>query len=139
MKKGASITQATTAQNIHDPNVLVVLRRGSFLIEYNKSETLQLGSGVNHEGKSINTGIKPICIGVAAKLIAIAIVVIAGLNAEAITTEQRNRVANVERAGIGKTPPQNPAPMARPTCVPESDFAGLTSLVSNQFLIVDIS
>jgi hypothetical protein len=124
---------------MHAPKVFVVFIIGSFFMEYNKSETLQLGRGVNHDGRSMKTGINAICSGVTARFIAIAIVVIAGLNEEDIATEHMNKVANVDIAGMGNTPPQNPEPNARPICEPERDFAGVTSLSLNHNLTADIS
>jgi hypothetical protein len=114
IKKGAIVAQATTAHIIHAPNVFVVCIRGFVFMESIKSDTLQLGREEYFDGKSMKNGMSISWIGVTTTLIDTAIVVIAGLNMEYKTTEVSARVANVERAGIGNIPPQNPTPRASP-------------------------
>ena len=60
MTNGAITAHATTAQNIHAPNVLVVCNSGFVLIESINSDTLQLGREVYLEGRSMKKGISAI-------------------------------------------------------------------------------
>ena len=133
--KGASIVHTKTDQNIHQPKVEIVSLRGFVLMETIKSETLHAGKPAILEGRSMNTGINISCSGVTARFIDTAIVVIAGLNIETRIVEHKPRVAKVDKAGIGKIPPQNPTAVASPIWAPLSERAGITSFSSSHFRI----
>ena len=90
-----------------------------------RSDTLQVGRPAILDGRSRKTGMRKNCNGVTARLSEIAIVLIAGLNMESRTVEQRNTVANVEQAGMGNIPPQNPTAVASPICFAFRDRAGV--------------
>ena len=76
--------------------------------------------------------------GVTAKLMDTAIVVIAGLNIDTKIVVHSPSVANVDIAGIGNIPPQNPIAVAMPISDPDSDLAGVISFSSNHFRSLDI-
>ena len=66
---------------------------------------------------------------------ATAIVVIAALNIFARIAVHKARVAKVDSAGIGNTPPQIPIATDSPICSADSVFAGVTNFSVTQFRI----